>query len=80
MDHFNNQEKSLARRRAELMIREAVEESESKKEQQKQRQVQAAKTEGPRELRLAKEAAEKNSKGSKPVRHQKRRPRRSKYR
>src|SRR4026208_651916 len=75
MDHFNNQGMSPARRRAESMIREAVEESELKKEQEKQRQAQAAKTEKLRELRLAKEAAEKDSKGAKPVRRQKRRPR-----
>jgi hypothetical protein len=72
MDHFNNPGMSPARRRAESMIREAIEESELKKEQEKQRQAQAAKTEKLRELSLAKEAAEKDSKGAKPVRRQKR--------
>jgi len=74
MDDFNNRGMSLARRRAESMIRQILEKSELKQEQERHRQA-ATKTKRLRELRLAKEAAERESKGSEPVRQQKRRPR-----
>jgi hypothetical protein len=60
MDHFNNPGMSPARRRAASMIRQTLEEQWKL----------PGETERLRELRLAKEPAEKESKESKPVRRQ----------
>ena len=65
------------RRRAESMIVRPTPESGLKQEQERKRQAMAAKTERLRELRLAKEAAERKA-DTKPVRQQKRKPRRIK--
>jgi hypothetical protein len=68
------------RRRAESMMTRMTRptlESSLKQEQEHKRQAMAAKTERLRELRLAKEAAERKG-DRKPARQQKRRPRRIK--
>ena len=72
MDDFNKQGMSAARRRAESIIRTALDEFSLKREQEKQREAMAAKTARLRELRLAKEAAEQKAERPKPVRQQKR--------
>ena len=74
MDDPNYQGMSAARRHAEAMIRETLE-RRPKGEQERNREALAAKTARLRELRLAKEAAEKRPK-AKAVRQQKRKPRR----
>src|SRR5262245_50751581 len=72
MDDFNKQGMSAARRRAESIIRTALDESSLKREQEKQREAMAAKTARLRELRLAKEAAAQQAERPKAVRRQKR--------
>ena len=79
MDEFNKQGMSAARRRAESIITTAVNEFSLKREQEKQREAMAAKTARLRELRLAKEAAEREAEGFKAQRKQKRKTRREKY-
>jgi len=79
MDDFINQGMSPARRRAESIIKTALDEFSLKKEQERNRQAIAAKTARLRELRLAKEAAEKGAVAPKPRRRQKRTLRRIKY-
>jgi len=73
MDDFNKQGMSAARRRAESIIRTALDEFSLKREQEKQREAMAAKTACLRELRLAKEAAEQKAERPKHVRQQKER-------
>lgn len=78
MDDFTNKvfaRMSEIRRHAESMI---VRETPKSKLTQEQEQASAAKTERLRKLRLSKEAAERDIEGPKPVRQQKRRPRRTK--
>ena len=79
MDDFNNHGMSAARRHAEEIMGSESPESLFKRQQERQREVMAAKTARLRELRLAKEATEREAEGPKPVRQQKRKPRRIKY-
>jgi len=79
MDDFVNQGMSPARRRAESILKTALDEFSLKREQERDRQAIAAKTARLRELRLAKEAAEKGAEAPKPRRREKRKPRRIKY-
>jgi hypothetical protein len=66
------------RRRAEsMMTTRPTPESSLKQEQERKRQAMAAKMERLRELRLVKEAAEREA-DTKPARQQKRKPRRIK--
>lgn len=76
MDDFNEKGVSPARRLAESILRAVVEEFSLNREQEKQREAMAAKTAHLHELRLAKEAAERDKESSRPLRQQKRRPRR----
>lgn len=81
MDDFTNKvfsRMSEIRRHAESMIVRETPKSKLTQEQERQRQASAAKTERLRKLRLSKEAAERDIEGPKPVRQQKRRPRRTK--
>ena len=78
MDDFNEKGMSPARRLAESMLRAAVEEYSFNREQERQREAMAAKTARLRELRLAKEAAERDKESSKPLRRQKPKVRRRK--
>lgn len=81
MDDFTNKvfsRMSEIRRHAESMIVRETPKSKLTQEQERQRQTSAAKTERLRKLRLSKEAAERDIEGPKPVRQQKRRPRRIK--
>jgi hypothetical protein len=80
MDDFTDKVSSRMsdfRRRAESMMARPTPESGLKQEQERKRQVMGAKTERLRELRLAKEAAERKA-DTKPLRQQKRKPRRIK--
>jgi len=80
MDDFTHKVSSRMsdfRRRAESMMERPTPESTLKQEQERKRQAMAAKTERLRELRLAKEAAERRA-DTKPIRRQKRKPRRIK--
>jgi hypothetical protein len=76
MDDYNKQGMSPARRRAESMLRATVDEFSLNREQERQREAMAAKTARLRELRLAKEAAERDKESSRPLRRQKAKPRR----
>jgi hypothetical protein len=78
MDDFNEKGMSPARRRAESMLRAALEEFSFNREQEKQDEATAAKTARLRELRLAKEAAERDKESSRPLRRQKVKVRRRK--
>jgi len=75
MDDPNYQGMSAARRHAEAMIRNTLE-GKPKGEQERTREALAAKTARLRELRLAKEAAEKKPEA--PKKQRKPRPRRIK--
>jgi hypothetical protein len=75
MDDFTKEGMSPARRRAESIIKTALDEFSLKREQERNHQAMAAKTARLRELRLAKEATQKGA----DRRHQKRKPRRIKY-
>jgi len=78
MDDFNEKGMSPARRLAESMLRAAVEEFSLNREQKRQREAMAAKTARLRELRIAKEAVERDKESSRPLRRQKAKPRRKK--
>jgi hypothetical protein len=78
MDDFISHGMSPARRRAESIIKRELDEFSLKREQERNRHAMAAKTARLRELRLAKEAAEKGADALKPRRQQKRKPRRIK--
>jgi hypothetical protein len=69
---------SAARQRAESLRAMETRESSFKRQQERQREAMAAKTAYLRELRLAKEAAERQAEAPKPVRQQRRKPRRIK--
>ena len=71
MDDFDKQGMSPARRRAESMLRATVSEFSLEREQERKREAMAAKTARLRELRLAKEAAERDKESSRPLRRQK---------
>jgi len=79
MDDYNKNGMSPARRRAEKMLSAALEEFSFNREQERQREALAAKTAHLRELRLAKEAAQRDKESSRPLRRQKPKPRRKKY-
>lgn len=70
MDDFTSHGMSPARRRAESLLRTELHEFSLRKEQERKQEMMAAKTARLRELRLAKEAAEKER--PKSVRRQKR--------
>ena len=71
MDDFNKNGMSPAPRRAEKMLGETLEEFSFNREQERQREGMAAKTARLRELRLAKEAAERDKESSRPLRREK---------
>jgi hypothetical protein len=69
---------TAARQRAESLMAMETRESSFKRQQERQREAMAAKTAHLRQLRLAREAAEREAEAPKPVRQQKRKPRRIK--
>jgi hypothetical protein len=64
MDDFNTQGMSAARLRAESMLRKVIDDFSLQREQEKQHEAMAAKTARLRQLRLAKEAAERDKESS----------------
>lgn len=78
MDDFNKQGMSVARLRAESILRKVIDEISPHREQEKQHEAMAAKTVRLRQLRLAKEAAERDKESSRPLRQKKPKPRRKK--
>ena len=72
MDDFTSHGMSPARCRAESLLRTELHEFSLRKEQERKQEMMAAKTARLRELRLAKEAAEKRAERPKSVRRQKR--------
>ena len=78
MDDFEKGGMSPARRRAERMLEATIEGFSFQREQERQREAMAAKTARLRELRLTKEAAERDKESSRPLRQKKSKPRRKK--